>query len=177
MQNTWRSKYFYGKQISEYGIEQKRLDYRTLAQAFDAVLNNSIMEVTYDIGHWEQEHGYIDNLDEIDELNNSIWDIRWEMKELYDNDLENSNEYEKLQEQLEELQEQLEELEHEQEYQHEIFQYYIVSDNGAKIIKEFTNDPLFYNEALDMYVWGVTHYGTSWDYVLTDTVLELDNEC
>ena len=77
-----------------------------------------------------------------------------------------------------ELQQEIEELYEEERYAHEeIFQYYIVSDNGAEIIKEFTDDPLFYNEMLDMYVWGITHYGTSWDYVLTSTELEIDEEC
>ena len=51
MKNTWRSKHFYGNKISTYGIENKRLDYRTLAQAFDAVLNNNIMDATFAIGY------------------------------------------------------------------------------------------------------------------------------
>lgn len=59
------------------------------------------------------------------------------------------------------------------DYDAEIFQYYIVSSNGADIIQEFTNDPLFYIDCLDMYVWGVTHFGTSWSYVLTDVMLEV----
>lgn len=49
----------------------------------------------------------------------------------------------------------------------DIYQYYIVSDNGAKILKE-AGEIVYYNEELDMYVWGVTHFGTSWDYVLTN---------
>lgn len=53
----------------------------------------------------------------------------------------------------------------------DIFQYFIVSDSGARIIQDMTDEILFYNETLDMYVWGVTHYGTSWDYVLTDIKL------
>ena len=27
------------------------------------------------------------------------------------------------------------------------------------------------NEKLDIYIWAVTHFGTSWDYVLTDIKL------
>lgn len=50
----------------------------------------------------------------------------------------------------------------------DIFQYYIISEQGAEIISEYTNDIIYYNEALDMYLWGVDHWGTSWDYVLTD---------
>ena len=50
----------------------------------------------------------------------------------------------------------------------EIYQFFIVSDNGASIIKQYTNEILYYCEEVDMYIWGVTHFGTSWDYVLTD---------
>lgn len=25
---------------------------------------------------------------------------------------------------------------------------------------------------MDIYLWGITHFGTSWDYVLTDIELE-----
>lgn len=64
----------------------------------------------------------------------------------------------------------------EEESQLEIFQYFIVSNNGAEIIKQYTNDPLFYNEELDMYVWGVTHCGTSWNHVLTDIMLNCGEE-
>ena len=53
----------------------------------------------------------------------------------------------------------------------EIFQYYIVDDNGAEILQE-VGEIVFYNEELDIYVWGVTHWGTSWDYVLTDIKIE-----
>lgn len=50
----------------------------------------------------------------------------------------------------------------------EVFQWFIVSDNGAQMIQDYTNEILFYNDELDIYLWGVTHYGTMWDYVLTD---------
>jgi DNA repair exonuclease SbcCD ATPase subunit len=146
------SNYFYGNKISDYGIQHKRVDYATLAKAFDAVLNNDIMQKTADIGYWEQESGFIDNSAEIEELENQI-------AELEDDE---ANE-----EKVAELEEQIKELEEEQDYYHEIYQYYIVSDNGAEILKRF-NEIVFYNEELDMYIWGVTHWGTSWDYVLTD---------
>ena len=55
-------------------------------------------------------------------------------------------------------------------------QYFIISNNGAEILKDYTNEIVFYNEALDMYVWGVTHWGTSWDYVLTDIRLNCGKE-
>lgn len=56
----------------------------------------------------------------------------------------------------------------------EIYQYYIISKNGFDILQELTNEIIYYIPLLNCYVWGVTHWGTSWDYVLTDIKLELD---
>lgn len=151
-------KYFYGNEISSYGQENGYVDYGTLAKSFDAVLNNDIKEKTdYVIGYWKQESGFIDNTEEINELQEQIEELMLE------------NENDEHTEELEELQDKINELEEEQEnsYNADIFQYYIVSDNGARILKEI-NEIVFYNEELDMYIWGVTHCGTSWDYVLTD---------
>lgn len=50
----------------------------------------------------------------------------------------------------------------------EVFQWYIVSNSGAQIIQDYTNEILYYHDELDIYLWGVTHWGTGWDYVLTD---------
>lgn len=50
----------------------------------------------------------------------------------------------------------------------EVFQWYIVSDSGAQIIQDYTNEILYYHDELDIYLWGVTHWGTGWDHVLTD---------
>ncbi len=156
-------KYFYGNEISEYGQKHGYVDYRTLAKAFDAVMNNSIIENTLEIGYWEQESGMVDNTEEIEELQEKIA----ELEEQLDGFTDLSPKYHELMEKIDELKEQIEELEEEQDSMDEIFQYYIVSDNGAEILKEI-NEIVFYNEELDMYVWGVTHWGTSWDYVLTD---------
>ena len=145
------SNYFYGHEISKYGQENGFLDYGTLAKAFDAVLNNGIIPATFDIGGWEQESGFVDNSDEIEERRDRIN----ELDEEADAD------------EIAELESEIEELEDEQAEIPDIFQYYIVSDSGAQILEEI-NEIVYYSEALDMYVWGVTHCGTSWDYVLTD---------
>lgn len=112
-------KYFCGNEISAYGQEHNRLDYATFAKAFDAVLNNNIMEKGWEIGNG------------------------WKLVNGSDYDEEND------------------------EYT-EVFQWFIVSDNGAQMIQNYTNEILYYHEELDIYLWGVTHYGTSWDYVLMD---------
>ena len=158
-------------EMSEYGQKNGYVDYGTLAKSFDAVLNNEIMQKTYDKGYWEQESGFIDNSDKIEELQEEIDDIQYDINEMIDADesFEDSDKHLEMLAKMEELQEQINELEEETEnsYSQEIYQYYIVSDNGASILKEI-NEIVFYNEELDMYIWGVTHYGTSWSYVLTN---------
>lgn len=120
-----QSTYFMGNKISNYGIENKRLDYGTLAKSFDCVLNNDIIQNTQNIGFWDVVSG----------------NLFYEDEDGY-------------------------------EYENEIYQYYIISSSGVDILTEL-DEIVFYNETLDMYVWGVTHYGTSWDYVLTDVVLDI----
>lgn len=116
--------WFYGNKVSQYGIDNGYVDYATLARAFDAVMNNGILEQTCesDIGWWMPVNG-------ID----------------YDEETE--------------------------EY-HEVFQWFIISQNGAEILETWTDELVYYNEYLDMYLWGVTHWGTAWDYVLTDIKID-----
>lgn len=54
----------------------------------------------------------------------------------------------------------------------EVYQYYIISDAGARILSDYTDELVYYHERLDMYLWGITHWGTGWDYVLTDVKLK-----
>ena len=44
---------FYGNRISEYGIENGRVDLYALSESFDCILCNNIMEATYDTTNWE----------------------------------------------------------------------------------------------------------------------------
>lgn len=164
-------KYFYGNEISEYGLEHGYVDYRTLAKSFDAVLNNDIMGKTYDIGYWEQVSGMIDNSDEIEKIDEKIEELENMLADFECETNEDIEEYKRIESEKEELEEEKEELKRQEEEEQEIFQYYIVSDNGARILEE-ANEIVYYNEELDMYLWGVTHWGTSWDYVLTD--IEID---
>ena len=172
-----RSEYFYGNKISDYGLENGYVDYRTLAKAFEGVLNNDIKDKTDGIiGYWEQKSGIIDNSEEIQELNNKIAELEFDIEELEDSAEKFKDvEIEELREKIQELEDEVNELEEQQNYPSEIYQYYIVDSNGARILSE-CDEIVFYNEELDMYVWGVTHWGTSWDYVLTDIKIELDEE-
>lgn len=51
---------------------------------------------------------------------------------------------------------------------HEIYQWYIINHHGAEFLREHTDEIVYYHEEMGLYVWGITHFGTSWDYVLTD---------
>ena len=57
----------------------------------------------------------------------------------------------------------------------EIFQFYIISDAGAQILMELTNELVMYNNILDMYCWCIDHWGSSWSIVLTEIRVELNN--
>ena len=125
---VWKSEYFFGNKISNYGLENHFVDYGTLAKSFDAVLCNNITKLFYcEISGEYSEVELVNGLDCDDE----------------------SNEY------------------------YDIFQYFIIDSNGVNILKEFTDEIVYYIEPLDMYVWGVTHFGTNWSDVLTDIRVEV----
>lgn len=60
------------------------------------------------------------------------------------------------------------ELADDEDYYPEIFQWYVITEKGAELLSKWTDEFVYYNDELYMYLWGVTHFGTSWDYVLTD---------
>lgn len=155
-------KYYYGNAISDYGMKNGYVDYATLAKAFDAVLNNDIMNLTYEIGSWEQVSGIIDNTDEIEALE--------EKRDGLEEQNEN-NQSQIVENEINEINEQIEELESEQCDGMEVFQWFIVDDWGARLLQGI-DEIVYYNDTLDMYLWGVTHYGTSWDYVLTNIIID-----
>ena len=47
----------------------------------------------------------------------------------------------------------------------DIFQWYLITPSDAEYLKSVTNELIFYSDVLDEYVWGITHFGTSWDGV------------
>ena len=172
-------KYFYGNEISAYGQEYGYVDYRTLAKAFDAVLSNDIMQNTCDLGCWElycggdtyfedndgNQYDYGEARERIDELKERLDEIGDRLSELSDEGKEDTEEYAALEEERQEIESDIECLEDERYY--DFYQYFIVDGNGASILEE-AGETVWYNEYLDLYVWGVTHWGTSWDYVLTN---------
>lgn len=47
----------------------------------------------------------------------------------------------------------------------DIYQYYIISSRDAERLEEYTNEIVYYCEELDIYLLGVTHFGTPWNGV------------
>lgn len=168
--------WFYGNEISAYGKQNKRVDYRTFAKAFDCVLNNDIMQKTEGlVGYWEQKSGFIDNSAEIEEIEERIEKLQEEAEAMEDDEQTETAEYKTLKEKIEYWESEKEDLEYQETDCQEVYQWYIIDSNGAEICKEF-NEIVYYNEELDLYLWGVTHWGTSWDYVLTDIPCEPTEE-
>ena len=112
------------REISKYGMEKKRLDYRAMVQAFTddcLILNNEIIKHVDDF--------YLENGSDYDDETGNFEDI---------------------------------------------FQYFIIDGNSAENFERFTDEIIYYSEKLDMYLLGVTHWGTGWDYVLTDYEIKED---
>lgn len=160
--------HFFGNEISDYGKENGHVDYATLAKSFDSVFAGGLMAKT-NIEDWEIENGSYSYYEDNDgnqyteaEKDNKIEELENEISAIEAEDDNEDNE------ELENLREQLESLENSSEYYYDIFQFFIISEQGARILKEFTDEIVLYNSDFNLYVWGITHYGTSWDYVLTD---------
>jgi hypothetical protein len=64
----------------------------------------------------------------------------------------------------------------EDDYYYDIFQYYIIDNNGVSILEDNTDEIIYYLPELDIYVWGVTHYGTPWNGVNTNIKIKLEVE-
>lgn len=59
------------------------------------------------------------------------------------------------------------------DYDKEFYQFYLVPQRNVDILEE-AGETVFYSEEADLYLWGIDHWGTSWDYVLTS--IEIDEE-
>lgn len=157
-----KSNYFYGNKISDYGLEHGYIDFKTLASAGDMVLCNDITKLFYneigrDFVEPQQVNGYIDNSDEIQELQEKLDDLL----DLYKNTNDEITEKE-IENQIDQLQDEIDQLQDQQDNQQEIFQYYIISENLAEILQELTNEIVYYIDYLDIYIWVLlitAHHG------------------
>lgn len=51
------------------------------------------------------------------------------------------------------------------DYYYDIYQYFIINEDLARSLEKHTNEIIYYHRKYDIYLLGVTHCGTSWDYV------------
>lgn len=58
------------------------------------------------------------------------------------------------------------------EFDKAVMQDFIISRYGYEVLKEYTDELVFYNETLHVYIWAVSHWGTAWAYELTNVRLE-----
>ncbi len=135
-------KTYNGNEISEYGQERGYVDYACLASCFNHVLCNSIVE----------KFPFL--------MENLISGCPYRY---YNN--ETGNEI------TEEEYNEMPDTSCVSEEFLEVYQYYIVSHNALYLLEE-AGEIVYYCEDLDVYVWAVTHYGTSWDYVLTSIKID-----
>lgn len=49
----------------------------------------------------------------------------------------------------------------------DVYQEYIISEAGYDFLSKYTDEIVYYNSELDVYLWGITHFGTAWSHVLT----------
>ena len=146
MKNTKYYDSYYGCKVSRYGLENGKVDYACLREAIGGcVLCNNMEKRLFET----LEH------------------VSGELYSYYDID----NGYEEI------TREEAEELDMccIEEEQIDIYQWYIITDSGAQLLMRETDEIVFYDEELDVYVWAVTHWGTSWDYVLTNIDLREKN--
>ena len=174
---------FYGNKVSEYGIKRGYVDYATLAKSFNAVFAGDLMqELQRREFDFEQINGFVDNSEKISETEDDIEDIEDQLSEVdeeidrleedgatdtdvYDNLTSNQG---RLLEELQNLEDKRNDLESESEPT--IYRYYIIDDDGVRILKHWTNEPVFVCEGLDLKIWGVTVPG-DWEKSLTDIKL------
>lgn len=108
-----------GVVISEYGIENGELDYKSLGRIIEDYIPNDVIRNNIDV------------------------DEEWEIVAGKDDETGGDM----------------------------IMHEYIISEHGCAFLKEYTDELVFYNREIDVYIWAVTHTNTSWDYVLTGTKL------
>ena len=52
-----------------------------------------------------------------------------------------------------------------------VMQDYIITKYGYELLKKYTDELVFYNEKLDMYIWAATRLDHGWAYALTNIKL------
>lgn len=75
------------------------------------------------------------------------------------------------------LTEELEDMENASVFDFEIYQSYTITQGGAEYLANHTGELISYSEKLDLWLWHIGHYGTSWSGVYTTfTEYDIDDD-
>ena len=164
-----KNRFYYGVEVSRYGVENNGVDMETLSQIVGGVLNNEIIKKTAasGLGTWQIVNGSLYTFFDTDGNEYTDEQARERIQELEDM-IDEADEDQKTK--IETWKADIESLDRPEE--NTIYQYYIVSRRGAELLMEETDEIVFYNPELDMFVWGITTYGTAWNCLLTEIPLE-----
>lgn len=173
------NKYYYGKEVSEYGVRKGFVDLDAFSEVMNGVMHCSILEKVTDLGfEWQLINGslyeYFDtngNIYTYDEAQDKISDIQDGIDTLqYEIDDSDENDeccIESLEQDIKKLETEISVLEEPEEKT--IYRCYIISANAAEILMQDSEEELlFYCKELDMYVWCLTKNGEDWKNILTD---------
>jgi len=145
-------------QIEEYNPNYLNLSEFIEVYRISMILNNEIIKkLEFELENYntlmklEAEEFYQETKEEFKE------DYKEEIKEYGLEDAKQeylSHNYETIEERL---------------YYAEVFQYYIVPEQDIKLFKKYLSwYPIYYNYDIDLYLIGVTHYGSSWSFSFTE---------
>lgn len=177
-------KYFYGEEISEYGIAHNRVDMRALGNVIGGIINNSVVEKTFQagIGDWETVNGCLyecydsegecytedEAAERIEELESMIAEQEEILEKLEEEEPDdNGKKAAEAKAEILQCKKDIDSLEN-KVYGRDIYQYYIITNRAADVLISKTDQIVFYNEELDMYVWGITVFGNPWEIELTN---------
>ena len=164
--NYIKEKYtsLFGQDLNEEEIKTQTISYLTLANSFQNIMCNNIIndeyfqeELTSELySHYENITKEYTTEELFEECEcHGIIDDDTTLADFKENEEENKRE-----------------LIEEYARNYEAFQFYIVDDGARKWIEAFTDDLVVYNQTLELDIWCITHWGTSWSIVPTDRTIQ-----
>ena len=182
--NMTNTNKFLGVEISKYGMENGKVDRATLFQAIGGgILNNEIFNETVSQDMvWKitngtpfmsydsdgKEYTYEEAMNRIEELQDMISTNECLLTPTFeDEEIEDRDE---LEAEISKWTTDIENLN--TFYENTVYQYYIITPEAATILSKYTNELVFFCAEINTYLWGVTSYGTNWNYELTDITLD-----
>lgn len=157
---TWTSRSFYGHEIPQESIDRGYLDYATLTKAFNAVHNDCLPTICGLHGPLYQESGP-------DNCTFELAALKLQAKFLRERgEIQNAD-------QLAEVYAKIAALDNACDSDPQRLYWYIISDDGVDILKD-ADEVVYYNEELEMFLWGIPYEEKTWIKTNTKIKIELD---